>query len=101
MDQTENFLKSRTEFAEFDDWPADAQLGLLSMAWALGPAFRFLNFQAACQARDFRTAAVESHMNDTNNPGLRPRNKANFQLFESAAEADEGNLDPDEVHLEQ
>jgi len=98
--QMESFLKRRPEFAEFDDWPADAQLGLLSMAWAMGPAFRFPNFQAACQARDFRTAARESHMNDTNNPGLRPRNAANLQLFQSAAEAEEGNLDPDEVHLQ-
>jgi hypothetical protein len=33
-------LKTSTpEFADFDDWPADAQLGLLSMAWAMGPGF--------------------------------------------------------------
>jgi GH24 family phage-related lysozyme (muramidase) len=95
----ETFLKNRQEFSNFDDWPADAQLGLLSMAWAMGPAFRFPNFQAACAAQDFRTAADESHIDDTANPGLRPRNAANRQLFLSAADGIDGNLDPDEVHL--
>ena len=73
----ETFLKNRQEFSAFDDWPADAQLGLLSMAWAMGPAFRFPNFQAACASQDFRRAADECHMDDTANPGLRPRNAAN------------------------
>ena len=95
----ENVLANRQEFASFQSWPADAQLGLLSMAWAMGPAFRFPNFQAACARQDFRTAADQCHMADENNPGLRPRNAANKQLFLSAADALEGNLDPSEVHL--
>jgi GH24 family phage-related lysozyme (muramidase) len=94
----ETFLKNRQEFSGFDDWPADAQLGLLSMAWAMGPAFNFPNFQAACASQDFRRAADECHMDDTANPGLRPRNAANRQLFLSAADAIDGNLDADEVH---
>src|SRR5579871_13382 len=32
-----NFLKRQRPFQAFDTWPADAQLGLLSMAWAMGP----------------------------------------------------------------
>lgn len=79
----------RTRFPGYDAWPADAQLGLLSMAWAMGPAFHFPKFMAAVnQVRpDFRTAATESHMNDVGNPGLTPRNAANYQLFTNAADA--------------
>ena len=95
----ENFLVGRQEFASFQDWPADAQLGLLSMAWAMGPAFKFPNFQAACARQDFQAAADQCHMADGNNPGLRPRNAANRQLFLSAAGASNGDVDPDEVHL--
>ena len=43
----ERALKAR--FSDFDAWPADAQLGLLSMAWAAGPAFKAPTFSAACQ----------------------------------------------------
>jgi GH24 family phage-related lysozyme (muramidase) len=99
LNQMESFLVGRSEFANFADWPADAQLGLLSMAWAMGPAFKFPNFQAACASQDFRTAADECHMDDSANPGLRPRNVANKQLFLNAAEALDGNLDPEEVHM--
>jgi GH24 family phage-related lysozyme (muramidase) len=95
----ENFLVNRQEFASFPDWPADGQLGLLSMAWAMGPAFKFPNFQAACARQDFRAAADQCHMADQGNPGLRPRNVANRELFLSAADALDGNLDPNEVHL--
>lgn len=72
-------------FPDFASWPADAQLGLLSMAWAMGPAFRFPKFQAACLAMDFRKAAEECKMNEVGNPGLAPRNVANKQLFLNAA----------------
>jgi len=95
----ESFLVSRPEFAVFQDWPADAQMGLFSMAWAMGPAFKFPRFQAACAAQDFRAAADQSHINDDNNPGLRPRNAANRQLFLSAADVIDGALDLDELHL--
>jgi len=99
LNQMESFLIGRPEFSGFEAWPADAQLGVLSMAWAMGPAFRFPNFQAACAGADFRAAAEESHMNDSQNPGLRPRNSVNRQLFLSAAEAVAGNVSQDEVHL--
>ena len=48
-------------FPGYVDWPADAQLGLLSMAWSMGPGFRplFPRFSAACDALDFATAALD------------------------------------------
>jgi hypothetical protein len=83
----ESFLKRQPWFQGFDTWPADAQLALLSMAWAMGPAGpgAFPNFRVACQNLDFSKAAAECKMNEVGNPGLIPRNQANFTLFSNAA----------------
>jgi GH24 family phage-related lysozyme (muramidase) len=83
----ENLLKLQPSFKELETWPADAQLALLSMAWAMGPDgfSRFHRFRAACQKLDFNTAAAESKLNEVGNPGLIPRNRANFLLFSNAA----------------
>ena len=85
--RNEGFLKRQQWFQDFDTWPADAQLGLLSMAWAMGPAGPqgFPHFRAACQSKDFNTAASECRMDEEGNPGLIPRNRANFTLFSNAA----------------
>jgi GH24 family phage-related lysozyme (muramidase) len=87
LTQNESFLKRQQWFQGFDNWPADAQLGLLSMAWAMGPAGpgAFPNFRAACQKLDFATAAAQCKMNEAGNPGLIPRNQANVTLFSNAA----------------
>jgi hypothetical protein len=96
--RSQTFLKRQQWFADFDSWPADAQLGLLSMAWAMGPAGpgNFPKFRAACQNFDFNAAAAECKMDETGNPGLIPRNQANFALFSNAAfvlsEKDDSNL---------
>ncbi len=79
----EYILKRR--FPEFEQWPADAQLGLLSMAWACGANFNFPKFEAACKRQDFLTAAAECRMAEAGNPGLIPRNVANKILFTNAA----------------
>jgi len=83
----ESFLKRQKAFLNFENWPADAQLGLLSMAWAMGPAgiLNFRKFSAACEKMDFIGAAAECKMNEVGNPGLVPRNRANKMLFENAA----------------
>jgi hypothetical protein len=85
--KNESFLKRQPWFEKFDNWPADAQLGLLSMAWAMGPGgpAEFPNFRAACQKLDFHSAATECKMNETGNAGVVPRNQANFTLFSNAA----------------
>jgi hypothetical protein len=63
----ESILKTKVPcsvyFGKLDKWPADAQLGLLAMAWS-GPykIASFVNFRAACKAMEFATAATESHM---------------------------------------
>lgn len=85
--QNETILKKSNAFKNFDQWPADAQLGLLSMAWAMGPDFSpsWPKFSAACAKMDFTAAANDCQMNEAGNPGLVPRNKANQQLFINAA----------------
>jgi GH24 family phage-related lysozyme (muramidase) len=87
LTRNEAFLKRQQWFADFDTWPADAQMGLLSMAWAMGPAGpgQFPNFRGACQNHDFSTAAAQCKMNETGNAGLIPRNRANATLFSNAA----------------
>jgi hypothetical protein len=92
LDHDEAILKANPAFADFDDWPADAQLGLLSMGWAMGPGFgsRFPHFSTACAAGDFTTAAKDCAISTIGNPGVARRNAANRQAFLFAA----STLDP-------
>jgi hypothetical protein len=87
LTNNESFLKRQPWCQDFDTWPADAQLGLLSMAWAMGPGGpgQFPRFRAACQKLEFKDAAKECKMDEAGNPGLIPRNQANFTLFSNAA----------------
>jgi hypothetical protein len=65
------------------DVPSNCWLALHSMAWAMGPNFNFPHFQAAWSVKDWDTCAVECHMDDTHNDGLKPRNAENVKLFKS------------------
>ncbi|MFD5299568.1 peptidoglycan-binding protein [Streptomyces mutabilis] len=85
LSQFERYLLGRTEFENLESWPADAQLALFSMAWALGPAFKFPKFQAAAQQQDWLTMARESKMTETGNPGVIPRNVRNGLLLTLAS----------------
>jgi GH24 family phage-related lysozyme (muramidase) len=88
LDRNAHILTAWPAFAEFDTWPPGAQLGLLSMAWAMGPAFAagggWPSFCAACTAQDWSSAAESCWMDDSHNPGLTPRNKATRDAFLSA-----------------
>lgn len=81
LESFETTLRGREPFAGLDDWPADGQLGLFSMAWAMGPLFRFPTFQAAAQAGEWLTMARECRMMETGNPGVIPRNVRDGLLF--------------------
>jgi len=87
----EIILKQRCP--RFDEWPAPAQLGLHSMAWAAGPYLRFPTFFSCVNSDppDFANAAIASHMSN----GAPARNAANRALFEQAAAVvrDGGNYD--------
>lgn len=82
---TENVAQLVKRFPGFADWPAEAQMGVCSMAWAMGAGFHFPKFEAAVKRMDFATAALECEINATKNAGVIPRNHANKALFEAAA----------------
>ena len=88
-----------THFPEWNSWPADAQLGVCSIAWAMGPEFvhKFPRFTQACKKNDWKTASLECFMNTTNNKGLVPRNYIDRKLFECAARVVEPRLDPEVI----
>jgi len=87
LEQNEAYL-IKHHFPEFNDWPADAQLAVLSMAWALGSNFpaTWKILKAACIAKNWKLAALNCHINEVGNAGVKPRNEANVKLFNSAAE---------------
>jgi hypothetical protein len=69
-----------------EEWPDDACLATLSLAWACGAAFRFPKLEAALRALDFEGASRECTISEAGNPGVKPRNKKNRELYLSAAE---------------
>jgi GH24 family phage-related lysozyme (muramidase) len=73
-------------FPDFDSWPAPAQLGVLSMAWAMGAGFpaKWPHFADACRARDWDAASASCKMREEGNPGLVPRNRKDAELFLAA-----------------
>ncbi len=99
LKQVDAFMGQR--FPEYEYWPSDAQMGVLSIAWAVGPVFHFPRFSAAVKVQDFATAAAESHMDATHNRGLVPRNRANLLLFQNAAAVLEAGADPSVLYWPQ
>jgi GH24 family phage-related lysozyme (muramidase) len=100
----ERFLKGLKFFKDFDKWPADAQLGVLSMAWAMGAGFALVkskqthaeiwkDFREACEKQDWATAAQRCHMSEAGNPGLIKRNAADKLLFENAERVKQDGAD--------
>ena len=98
LQQNERTLKQYKAFSGFDQWPADAQMAVLSMAWAMGPGFapKWTKFCAAFARKDspdFEAAAATCKMNEAGNPGLIPRNNANKRLFLNASAVLDGESD--------
>lgn len=88
LKEMETELKMDPAFRGFEQWPADAQLGLLSMAWALGTTklkAHWPRFKAACRQEDFDTALKHYVINTVGNPGVAKRNTENRRLFSNAA----------------
>lgn len=88
-------------FSALDTWSADAQLGLMSMAWAMGSAFPtappptgpWPNFTKACKDQDWEGAAKECKMKKAVGTQIT-RNNRNVILFGNAARIKEGKADP-------
>ena len=86
----EDYIKSnasaRAYYADWDRWPADAQLGFLGVAWG-GiplPQFGWHRFPEACKAQDWASAAKECRISS---PIAAGRNEAHKRMFENAAQA--------------
>jgi hypothetical protein len=71
-------------YANFDRWPADAQLGFMGVAWG-GipiPQFGWHKFPEACKVEDWDTAAKECKISS---PIAAGRNEAHQLMFTNAA----------------
>jgi hypothetical protein len=86
-------------FSALDTWSADAQLGLMSMAWAMGSAFPtappsgpWPNFTKACKDQNWEGAAKECKMKNAVGTQVK-RNDRNVILFRNAARIKEGKGD--------
>lgn len=80
FDENDAILSAR--FPHYSEWPAEGQLGLHSMAWPLGPRFRFPRFEEAANddPPDFAAMARQCKI-----PGGLPlRNSVNAALFQAA-----------------
>ena len=77
-------------FPAYQDFCADAQMAIMSIAWAVGDNFArtFPRFRAAANAGDWLTAAAESHISD----GNPARNEANRYLLTMAATSQDPEL---------
>ncbi|WP_427017090.1 peptidoglycan-binding protein [Pseudarthrobacter sp. P1] len=94
LDQMESYLKGRAPFGDFDSWPADAQLGLLSMSWGMGPAFNFPKFQGFAAQRDWPSASSECRFSPEMGT-IVTRNNLDQQCFLNAARVEAQGLDPE------
>lgn len=91
LNQNDQFLAAR--FTGWAEWPADAQLATLSLAWACGPAFRFPMLEAAVKAQNFELAAQECAINPQIGT-IVARNAENRTLYRNAARVLAYHLDP-------
>ncbi|MEV0292033.1 hypothetical protein [Nocardia sp. NPDC050710] len=104
LDELETLLRGRMvrhssgsiimPFAAFDSWPADAQLGMLSMCWMMGPRFQFPRFQDAAFTRDWLRCAAECRVNPEIGTAVR-RNDRSQELFRNAFRVEDEGLDPE------
>ncbi len=81
----------------YSDAPADAQLAVHSMAWAMGPGFAssWTQFRNAFAQGDFAGAAEQSHMQGV---GIDMRNLADKLLLYNAANVVSAGADPDQLY---
>jgi hypothetical protein len=77
----------RKRWPKYDTFPADAQLAMMSQAWAVGPAFyvKFGNLAACIDREDWEGCVVSCKIREDGNPGVVPRNAKNRFCFHNAA----------------
>lgn len=95
----------RRHFPKFADYPSDAQMAILSLAWAAGSDWptHFPACKAAILAGHWDVAAKEGQLratapDGTPNPGVIPRNSAQIICFANAEVTELYNLDPEPLY---
>lgn len=83
----------RKFFPSYDALPADGQMAIMSMAWAMGADFpeKFPKFTAAVNAGDWETAKAESAFKGS---GIQHREDVDAVLLENAAQTAAQGRDP-------
>lgn len=91
-------------YPSYEQWPADAQFAINSMAWACGPSFHFPRFHAALgqSPPDFTEAGVQSEFHGGGKlDDPRSRNAQNAKMFMLAQMAQTQGWDFDVVYFLQ
>jgi GH24 family phage-related lysozyme (muramidase) len=86
------------DIPSFPSEPADAQLGIHGMSWAMGPgqfAYSWVAFKQALARGDYAAAAAQSGMRGV---GIDIRNLAHKLLFLNAAQVHARGTDPDHLY---
>jgi murein L,D-transpeptidase YcbB/YkuD len=96
-----NVLAGKKSFKDFDDYPADAQLGLLSMSWALGTGLeqKWRIFSGACATQDWVTATAQSQFKQPIGT-QRVRNACDWALFRDTAYVVRNGWDGDTLYYQ-
>jgi GH24 family phage-related lysozyme (muramidase) len=92
-----NELELRKHFTAYDTMPADGQMAINSMAWAMGAGFpsTFKTFTAAVNAGDWDTAIANA---DFRGAGVATRIAANKVMLANARDVAAGGLDASVLH---
>lgn len=92
--------RMRHFFKNWDSFPADAQLALLSMGWALGSDFEtgYPKLTAAANLGEWETCALQCEISHAGNAGVIARNTQNVLLFHNANAVSELHLDPETLY---
>jgi GH24 family phage-related lysozyme (muramidase) len=92
-----NETQLRRYFANYDTMPADGQMAINSMAWAMGSGFpvSFQHFTAAVNSEDWETAKAESPFRGS---GVQHRIDMDTALLENAARVAAQGLDPSTLY---
>lgn len=88
------------QMPQFLQFPADAQMAVMSMCWALGVG-RFFGLFVKCvghlQQFDYAAAATECKMDETNNAGIINRNIENARFLHAAEKVKLSGADPSKL----
>lgn len=95
-----NEASFRKRWPDFDAFPADAQLAIHSMGWAVGAAFyqKFPNLSACIDRQDWEGCVASCKIREEGNPGVVPRNAKNCFCFHNAAIVKASEFTADVLH---